>query len=104
MVPAHSYRHAAEPAELPRIATAGIGGANRIVIFAGLEGRLLVHRDWVELPARVNGLGRSPSAQAQAKLIDRLGPGLSFILGIYGDLGRQTAEAIANVPAALAAI
>ena len=41
---------------------------------------------------------------AQAKLIDRLGARLSFILGIYGDLGRQTAELIADVPAALAAI
>ena len=40
----------------------------------------------------------------QAKLIDRLGARLSFILGIYGDLGRQTAEPIADVPAALAAI
>src|SRR4029077_2614062 len=32
----------------------------------------------------------------------RSGARLSFILGIYGDLGRQTAELIANMPAALA--
>jgi hypothetical protein len=47
---------------------------------------------------------RSHFQTAQAKLIDRLGARLSFILGIYGDLGRQTAELIADVPAALAAI
>jgi hypothetical protein len=41
---------------------------------------------------------------AQAKVIDRLGARLSFILGIYGNLGRQIAEPIADVPAALAAI
>jgi hypothetical protein len=41
---------------------------------------------------------------AQTKLIDGLGARLSFILGIYGDLGRHTAELIADVPAALAPI
>jgi hypothetical protein len=48
---------------------------------------------------------RSHFQTAQAKLIDRLGARLSFILGICGDLGRQTnAELIADMPAALAAI
>jgi hypothetical protein len=41
---------------------------------------------------------------AQTKLIDRLGTRVSFILGVHGDLGRQIAELIANVPAALLAI
>jgi hypothetical protein len=41
---------------------------------------------------------------AQTKLIDRLGTRFSFILGVHGDLGRQIAELIADVPSALAAI
>jgi hypothetical protein len=41
---------------------------------------------------------------AQAKLIDCLGTRVSFTLGVHGDLGRQIAELIADVPAALAAI
>ena len=49
-----------------------------------------------------SGLGYFQTALA--KLTDRLGARLSFILGIYGNLGRQTAEPIADVPAALAAI
>ena len=34
-------------------------------------------------------------------MIDCLSARLSFILGIHGNLGRQTAELIADVPAAL---
>lgn len=54
---------------------------------------------------RPNGTSGSGYFQAaQAKLIDRLGTRVSFILGVHGDLGRQIAELIADVPAALAAI
>ena len=41
---------------------------------------------------------------APAKLIDRLGTRVSFTLGVDGELGRQIAEPIGDVPAALAAI
>jgi hypothetical protein len=41
---------------------------------------------------------------ALAKLIDRLSTRVRFTLGVHGGLGRQIAELIADVPAALAAI
>ena len=51
---------------------------------------------------RPNGTSGSGYFQAaQAKLIDRLGTRVSFILGVHGDLGRQIAELIADLPAAL---
>ena len=39
-----------------------------------------------------------------AKLTDRIGARLSFTLRIYGDIGRQAAELVADVPAAPVAI
>ena len=58
---------------------------------------------------RIGWTKRSPFALAHHSsafwlTCSLLGARLSFILGIYGNLGRQTAEPTADVPAALAAI
>ena len=61
-------------------------------------------------PTKAAGSGGTAPARsgyfqtAQAKLINRLGTRVSFTLGVHRDLGRQIAELIADVPAALAAI
>ena len=58
----------------------------------------------VRRDARDGPSGSGYFQAALAKLIHCLRARLSFILGIYRDLGRQTAELIAHVPAALAVI
>jgi hypothetical protein len=69
---------------------------------------VILHDEADVLPT-VYGSGGAASGSgyfqaAQAKLIDRLSACLGFILSIYGDLGRQTAELIADVPGAPAAL
>jgi hypothetical protein len=49
-------------------------------------------------------IGSSHFQTAPAKLVDRLGARVSFILGVHGNLRRQISELIADMPAVIGAI